>query len=212
MTEEFFREIQAHGAFLRYQVCGLEHLPGSDWDVAVRDLDGARKVAAACFGEPLVEVERQYVEQRYYSWGQVDFLPVFEWDGWEYLNSDRFWQRVSVSSDGVPRPCLAHDAFIAWMCGLLHGGVYKERYTPLIATAAEEDREEFECCLQDAFGKHWAEILLKLAEDHQPEKAVEWTKNLRSAVRVQSLRKYGVCAVGPVLGHWFKEAQLHLNQ
>ena len=77
---------------MRYKVSGLEQRPDSDWDVAVRDPEVARKVARECFGEPLLEVERQYVEQRYYSWGQLDFLPVFEWDGWEYLNQDRFWE------------------------------------------------------------------------------------------------------------------------
>ncbi len=147
-------------AFLRHRIEGLEHRESSDWDLAVRDPDAAGWAAERLLGQPLLRVERQYVIQRYFEWGQLDFLPVFEWQGFEYLAPDRFWSRVRVAADGLPRPCIAHDAFIAWMTGLLWGGIHRRRYEGLLARALAEQADEFRAGLEDAFGGRLAERML----------------------------------------------------
>jgi len=211
VTPEFIQKSGNNIAFLRHEIAGLRHEEGSDWDVAVRDCSLAEEVASECFGAPLVEVRRQYVEQRFYQWGQLDFLPIFEFDGWEYLDQERFWSRVRKHADGINRPCLVHDAFIAWFCGILHGGQFKDRYVPLIRQAISEDEEEFRDCLKWAFGPGWVDDLISMGREGRPRDACSEAKLLRRALKWQAVKREGVGALGPVVTHWYRELALHLN-
>ena len=207
----FLQKSPQNVAVLRHDRAGLSRSEGSDWDIAVRDCGQARRDAVMSFGVPLIEVTRQYVELRFYRWGEVDFLPCFEFDGWEYLEHSRFWCRVTTGDDGIPRPCLAHDAFVAWFCGILQGGAFNDRYVDFIRQAIREDEDEFAHCLFWAFGRPWVDYLLDLGKCGRPGKACRDYKALRAALKWQSLKREGLGAVGPVAAHWWKEFTLHLS-
>ena len=210
MNSVFIQRQCRNVAFLRYGEEERQLHAGNDWDLAVRDPDHFARVAEDCFGEPLIHAKRSYVEQRFYEWGGLDALPVFEWNGWAYLERDRFWKKVTIHSDGIPRPCLAHDAFIAWFCGFLHGGNYNEKYDGLIRHAALAEQEEFRVCLEWAFGKDWAEELLSLALAERAQDAVDLKRDLRKALIWQSLTREGILALSSVCQHWLMELKNHL--
>lgn len=207
---KFFQRITSSSAFLREGEEDRIASTGRDWDIAVRDLAEAQEAAMQEFGEPLLEKRNTYVEQRFYDWGGIDFLPVFEWDGWRYLDEDRFWAATLVE-DGVRRPCLAHDAFIAWFCGLLHGGNYKERYDEMIHGAMVEDEGEFMECLVWAFGNDWAEELKGMALERRPVDALGFVRELRAAVKWENFCREGLFVAGPVVAHWWQELKNHVK-
>ncbi|MGJ8696854.1 MAG: hypothetical protein ACSHYF_11075 [Verrucomicrobiaceae bacterium] len=203
--EELLEFVQAAGgevAFLRFEVAGLEQREDSDWDVAVRDGEAMRRVAGERYGKPLLEVRRQYVEQRYYEWGQLDFLPVFEWNGFCYLGQERFWGGVSTGEDGIPRPRVGHDGFVVWMTGLLWGGVYNERYDGLLKEAVEGDGEEFRECLVEVFGEALGGELYGLAEAGDFGGAVEWVGRMRWKLALGNVGRDGADAIFRVVSHW----------
>ncbi|MGC6426469.1 MAG: dTMP kinase [Akkermansiaceae bacterium] len=211
MDDQSLREFESYAAFLRADVLERREENGQDWDFFVRSLEDAREVVDGTFEEPLILAKHRYVEQRFYEFGGVDFLPVFEWNGWRYLDEERFWKMTSVSVDEVRTPCLAHDAFVAWFCGLLHGGNYKERYDELIFSAASEEREEFKECLVWAFGKDWAGELERLALEKRPKDALALVSDLRGALKWQNLCRDGLFVLGPVLAHWWQELKNHVK-
>lgn len=206
---------QGRVAVLRHRVAdppgGTGGGPASDWDLAVRDPAALARELEADFGLPDLTIRRRYVEQRFYAWNQVDFLPVFEWNGIEYLESGRFWEGVRTGADGLPRPRLAHDALIAWLTGLLGAGTYRARYDRLLARAWAEDGAEFRECLQAAFGRAWAHDLCGLLEAGTPGDAVKHTTGLRRALAWQALiRSPGECLWGQ-FSHWGIELRHHLR-
>ncbi|MDB0056462.1 hypothetical protein N9F36_05110 [Akkermansiaceae bacterium] len=208
---DFARISNTRVAFLRFNVAGLKQRESSDWDVAV---ENRRKIGLSTeklYGTPWLLVERQYVEQRYYDWGQLDFLPVFEWNGIEFLSQDRFWKHVKKGDDGFPRPCLAHDALIAWMTGLLWGGEVSLRYRPLIKAAYEEDAVELRNVLEIAFGKGWAQELWSLVEKDDLSGAEKWVSQLRQALFYNQLKLSGGAVLKSISSHWLKEIELHLK-
>ena len=196
-------------AFLRHKTPWFAHRESSDWDLAVRDAELAGKIAREVFGVPLLTVRRPYVEQRFYEWGELDFLPSFEWNGLIYLEAARFWAGVVEGGDGLPRPRLAHDALIVWMNGLLGGAVYNDRYDAFLAEAWRAEREEMLECLTWAFGKEWAAELGGLLEQGRPEKAIKWAGDLRVALAQRSFLRAPVETFEKVLRHWARELYLH---
>lgn len=202
---------QARVAVLRRRT----EIPGSgtsgDWDLAVADAGAFGSCLEAAFGVPDLKIRRQYVEQWYYPWNQVDLLPVFEWNGVVYLDPERFWAGVHVGDDGVPRPRPAHDAFIAWMTGVLWGGTFNSRYCGLLAEAWKSDRGEFRQCLEDAFGGGWAAELGSWLDAGVFEQAASNAKGLRRALVWRRLRHQpGECVAGQ-LRHWWVEWLHHLH-
>lgn len=198
-------------AFLRHRLPDIEHRESSDWDVAVRDPEEAGRTAEARFGRPLVFVPKRFVIQRYFDWGQIDLLPVFEWQGITYLDSTRFWSQVRPGPDGLPRPCLAHDAFIVWMTGLLWGARYSARYDGLITRAARQQPGELAECLTEAFGKRLGGELLGLADAGTPGLAVAMVRAMRLSLWRQALRHDGWETLNRQAGHWRTELRHHLQ-
>lgn len=184
---------------------------GSDWDIAVRDpIVSGRELEAAC-GNPDMLIRRRYVEQRFYAWNQVDFLPRFEWNGIPFLDQDRFWRKVAIDGSNLPRPCIAHDAYLAWITGVLGGGVYKDRYNQLLSDACRDDRDEFVDCLREAFGHLWAEELIGLAEAGKAAEASKYKSNLRFMLMIRRFFiEPGPTGLG-LLRHWWRELYLHFN-
>jgi thymidylate kinase len=211
-AERALAEALAGGvAFLRHRVAGLEHRESSDWDLAVKDAAAAGEVAEASFGCPLLRVERRYVTQRYFDWGQLDFLPCFEWNGIEYLDPVRFWDGVRPGDDGLPRPRVAHDAFVAWMTGLLWGGKHGRRYEDLLKRALEEDAEEFEACLREAFGAASGEALMRRVKHGRYEGLDDEAGSLRRALLGRNLGRAPMTTLRRVLRHWVCELRHHVK-
>ncbi len=198
-------------AFLRHRLPDIGHRESSDWDVAVRNPDEAGRTAEARFGRPLVFVPKQFVIQRYFEWGQIDLLPVFEWQGIIYLDSTRFWSQVGPGPDGLPRPCVAHDAFIVWMTGLLWGARYSDRYDRLISRAAREQPGELAQCLTEAFGHSLGGQLLDLAHAGTPGLAVARVRAMRFALWRQALRRAGLESLSGSVRHWRTELRHHIR-
>ena len=182
----------------------------SDWDLAVRDRTAMARDLEEAFGTPDLTIRRRYVEQRFYPWNQVDFLPVFEWNGLVYLDAERFWSKVARDGDGLPRPCLAHDAFLAWITGILSGGVYKRRYDPLLAEAWECDGVEFRECLREAFGVAWAGVLGRMLGEGRAADAAAAAPGLRKALWLRRLVADPGGSVLAQAGHWWRELKHHV--
>lgn len=190
---------------------GAEKSLSGDWDLAVRDAPLVGHLLAAKFGKPDLRISRQYVEQWFYEWNQVDLLPVFEWNGIEYLDPDRFWVGVSKDESGLPRPRLAHDAFIAWMTGVLWGGKFNERYASMIFFAWADDKEEFKFCLRSAFGRGWSLEIESWLEDGILEESAKNAQGLRLSLLWQSLRRFPGESIWRQLCHWRVELNHHWN-
>ena len=198
-------------AFLRFEVEELKQGHLSDWDIAVKNRSQALIDCETVFGIPWLRIPREYVVQHYYEWGQVDLLPTFQWNGFEYLRQDRFWERVSKSADGVPRPTLGHDAYITWMTGLLWGGRFNPRYSELIKAGATKDEEIFRESLEEAFGSKLAAQLFQLAVEGKAEDAVKVVPKMRSALRLRRVLSEPGLSLKSVFKHWICELKFHLN-
>jgi glycosyltransferase involved in cell wall biosynthesis len=198
-------------ALLRHRVAGVARDAGSDWDLAVADPRAAAEVAEDRFGPPDVRIERQYVSQRFYSWGQLDFLPVFEWNGIEYLAPERFWGGITRSGDGLPRPRLAHDAVIAWLTGLLWGARYNPRYDALIAAALRDDGDELSACLEAAFGRAWAAEMMDFARAGRAGEGAAHATSLRRALWWNALRRAPGETLWNQARHWWTELTHHVR-
>ena len=211
MIERFVKKESKSAVLLRASNTERRLRKGDDWDFFVRSINDAENIAERYFEQPLMTAKHRYVEQRFYDWGGLDFLPGFEWNGWRYLDETQFWEKTFLDQDGVRKPCLAHDAFIAWFCGLLHGGNYKERYDELIFEAASKEREEFKKCLEWSFGADWAGELLTMALEKCPKDALAVASELRSAVRWTNFCREGLFMAGPVFAHWWQELKNHVK-
>jgi thymidylate kinase len=208
---EIVEQCPSEIAYLRHCIPEVQRNNSSDWDIAVTDARTVGAVLQQLYGRPLVTVSKRYVIQRYYQWGQVDLMPRFEWCGIFYLNSDRFWTRTIIGTDGLPRPCIAHDAFIAWMTGLLWGGSYRRRYDALIAAAVEEDPGELEFCLTSAFGERLGIYLMNLAKQRCCYSSTALVANVRAALWRRSLKKNLLSTLINQMRHWKTEAIHHLH-
>jgi len=209
--EAFLKKNEGNIAFLRFEVEGLKQGHLSDWDIAVKNRSRALLDCEAVLGNSWLRVPRQYVVQHYYEWGQVDFLPTFQWNGYEYLRLDRFWEGVSESPDGIPRPALGHDAYITWMTGLLWGRRFNSRYSAFIEAGATKDEAIFKESLEDAFGPKLAARLFQLAADGKAADAVHLVSKMRSALRSRRLLSESGSTIRSVVKHWICELKFHLN-
>ncbi|BDS06751.1 hypothetical protein NT6N_17910 [Oceaniferula spumae] len=182
-----------------------------DWDIAVSDKSTFGQLLKDSYGEPDLRITRQYVEQWFYSWNQVDLLPVFEWNGLDFLDQNRFWKGVSNGRDGIPRPRLAHDALIAWMTGVLGGKTYNPKYDSLIAQALDQDKDEFESALNEAFGSGWTEFLMDWAIAGNAGEAAKHSKDLRRALFFNKFKRDAGGCLSRQISHWYIEAKHHLH-
>lgn len=198
-------------AFLRFNRHGLSHGPLSDWDIAVRNPTAMVRSCEKLLGKPWLRIPRRYVVQQFFSWGQVDFLPCFEWNGVEYLDSRDFWEGVATDDDDIPRPALGHDAFVAWMTGLLWGGTFDNRYRDFVRAGAVEDRTVFIKALTSAFGQSMGVRLFEMAAAGRAEEATRLTSQLRSLLRRRRYLSRPLKTLGSVASHWFCEMALHLK-
>ncbi|MEJ6570128.1 MAG: hypothetical protein QNL80_14795, partial [Akkermansiaceae bacterium] len=139
-------------------------LTGGDTDFL--DSRGGRfgKKIEDVFGIPLAKVERQYVHQRYYGWGQIDVLPCLEWNGFSYADEGRVLREARVAEDGFRRPRTSDDAVISWLTSLLWGGFFKEKYAEVIETGARDDGEAMKAALEWALGAEWAGRMMDWAK------------------------------------------------
>lgn len=195
---------------LRHGVIGVERSPTSDWDVHACD-PCEEDAFEQCFGAPWVRVVRRFVTQRFYQWGQVDFLHRFEFQGVPYLKLASLRKRLQHGDDGVTRPCLAHDAWIAWMSGVLWGGSFRDRFRPLLAAAWQDEPAELRRCAGEAFGRAWGEQLMAWLRAGMPEQAAAHAGQLRAAL----VRRAMIFAPGLTLAgrakHWWAEFKNHLK-
>lgn len=198
-------------AFLRFERGGLKQGPLSDWDLAVRNRDQALEICADQLGPAWLRIPRRYVIQHFYEWGQVDLLPAFEWNGIEYLNQDLFWDGVSPGDDELPRPAIAHDAFIAWMTGLLWGGRFNSKYSSFVQQGALTDEAGFRECLELAFGDQLGENLYQLAAVGKAERATDLVGKLRFALLLRRLKRAPLGTLSGVYRHWLCELKFHLR-
>lgn len=182
-----------------------------DWDLAVRDSGDFGGRLEGRWGEPDLRIRRRYVEQWFYEWNQVDLLPVFEWNGIEYLSPGRFWSGVRRDDYGVPRPRPAHDAYVAWMTGVLWGARFNPRHREILLDAWRVDRDEFRACLDAAVGEAWGAKLAGLLDAGDPSGAAGLAKGLRRALRLRSLARSPGRWVAGQLCHWWIEWQHHRN-
>ena len=196
-------------AFLRFQRAGLKQGKYSDWDVVVRDGPGAMEKCGSLFGEPLLRIPRQYVVQYFYNWGQCDLLPVLEWNGIEYLSPDVFWNEVKTGNDGIPRPTLGHDAYVAWMSGLLWGRRFDRRYKDFIAQAAKEDEACFRQCLDTAFGQSLGQDLYRVAKRGDAGVATHWVTKMRLYLAMRRFKTAPLKTIRRVWSHWHCEWKFH---
>lgn len=209
--QEFLGKGKGRTAVLRSPRGGVSLRDNQESLVAVRCSERAKIDLRGCYGPPLVEVRRQYVERFFYRWGRVELWSCFEFKGWEYLEDSRFWSLVRDGDDGVPRPCLAHDAFIVWVCGLLNGACFDDGEADLIKDSIEKEEPEILHCLQWAFGRAWAGQLLELGRKGLPADARVESKALLSALKWQSVLRQGLGCIGPVISHWLREARLYVR-
>jgi glycosyltransferase involved in cell wall biosynthesis/thymidylate kinase len=186
-------------------------VPRGDWDLAVANAADFSSQMIGRFGEPDLLIRRQYVEQLFYEWNQVDLLSTFEWNGIEYLDIQRFWDGVTKEEDGLPRPRLAHDAFIAWMTGVLWGARYNLNYTPLITKAFNDDALELKECMRHAFGRGWADQLIEWIRSGNPQAAATYAKSLRRALIWNALRRAPGESLWNQVTHWYVEFCHHLK-
>lgn len=209
--QKFVEANHGNVAFLRFKRGGLKQGKYSDWDVAVRDRGLAMEACRTLYGEAWLRIPRQYVIQHYYEWGQCDLLPVFEWNGFEYLDQALFWSKVAVGEDGIPRPALGHDAYIAWMTGLLWGRRCNRRYWEFIKLAAREDEANFCECLNATFGSSLGKKLFRIAERGDAGVATHWVGKMRFNLSLKCISRSPILTVGRVVGHWWCEWEFHRN-
>jgi len=206
---EFVAVNRGNVAFLRFKRGGLKQGKYSDWDIAVRERGTALEACRTLYGEAWLRIPRQYVVQHYYEWGQCDLLPVFEWNGFDYLDQNLFWENVEIGNDGIPRPALGHDAYIAWMTGLLWGRRFDRRYRDFIRLGAREDEENFRECLNRAFGRGLGEKLYRIARRGDAAVATHWVGQMRLSLSVRCLGRAPFATGMCIARHWWCEWRFH---
>lgn len=209
VAREFYQAIDGEAILLRRDPAFTDIQTSSDWDFVVSDPERAEAILNDQLGPPIVSIRRHYVVQHYYEWGQVDFLPTMMWRGAAYLTMDRIWSRSEKDQEGILRPCLAHDALLAWLTALFAGGRFNPRHRELVLEAYERDLDELGYCLQQAVGKKWKDVLVDLLEQGDPGMVVQYTTELRRALRWQKFRERPMALVLGVFQHWAREWKLH---
>lgn len=202
--------VDVSAALLRHEICGVNRRANSDWDLVSQNTEETGVEVDEALGTPWLTLRRQYVHQRFFSWGQVDFLPRFLWHGLPYLKMNRFWARVERGNDGVLRPCLAHDAWILWMTGMLWGGTFNPRYQVVMRDAMRTDERELRRCAVRAFGRAWGEQLMAWQRAGKEDSALCYTSNLRRALVWHNFRKNPIRSTTSWVGHWLTELKHHV--
>lgn len=162
-------------------------------------------------GKPLIKIERDYVHQRFYDWGQIDVLPALEWNGFQYADARQVIAQGVIAEDGFRRPRLGHDGVISWLTSLLWGGFYKEKYDALITKAAHEDGDCFQESLVWALGEGWGEQMMTWALAGDAGRCVKYLKEIRWALGWRDFRRSGGEIIPRVMSHWWSEAKHHFK-
>jgi len=126
------------------------------------------------------------------------------------MDLERFWGKVCKDAKGVSRPCLAHDAFLAWITSVLSGGNFNSRHKALVNEAYASDKEEFIWCMDYAFGATRSQKLQDLLEEKDPCAVVEMTKELRRSIFRKHLGESPVKTLKRSFKHWYVELKHHL--
>jgi thymidylate kinase len=206
---KFVAANEGNVAFLRFERGGLKQGKYSDWDIAVRRREDAMEGCGNLYGHAWLRIPRQYVVQHYYEWGQCDLLPVFEWNGFEYMDQNLFWDKIEDGKDGIPRPALGHDAYITWMTGLLWGRRFDRRYRDFVRLAAKEDEANFRECLNRAFGRRLGGKLFLIAERGDAAVATHWVGKMRFYLAAKRASRAPLATGVRVLSHWWCEWRFH---
>jgi thymidylate kinase len=184
---------------------------GGDVDVLVRDMPLARRSMVAALGSPWWIMSRTYVEGYFYSWGHIDLTPRIEWHGAVYIDNETIFTESLISKFGFKMPRQAHEALICWFSSLIWGGVYKERYTPTLLSAADKDPESFLKCLIYAVGKKWGNRLFSLVQDRKPGASVVWVGQLRRALWWRGFQRRPLLTTFGCLSFWCKEILMRIK-
>mgnify|MGYP000044156023 CR=1 FL=1 len=184
---------------------------GGDFDFLSLGGDDLGDQINKVFGEAIVEIRRTYVHQRFYDWGQLDVLPVLEWNGYVYADGEQVIKEARVDSDGLRRPRLGHDGLISWMTSLLWGGFFKEKYREVIERAAREDTDCFRASLEWAVGRRWAGEMFAWATSGGMAESAKHVAGIRRAVKWQNIRRSGGDSISRVADHWWTEAKHHFS-
>ncbi|MDB4570242.1 hypothetical protein N9Z95_04375 [Akkermansiaceae bacterium] len=156
-------------------------------------------------------MERQYVHQRYYGWGQIDVLPYLEWNGFSYADEGRVLREARVAEDGFRRPRTSDDAVISWLTSLLWGGFFKEKYAEVIETGARDDGEAMEAALEWALGVEWAGRMMDWAKKSLCHESASYVGEIRQALAWTAWRREPMETFSNVVSHWVREFKLHLS-
>jgi thymidylate kinase len=184
---------------------------GGDVDLLVADARAAERLLVAELGGPVCVARRSYVTSLSYDWGHLDLLPSLEWRGAKYLDTDDVCDSRTLSSLGLPRPRLAHEALASWFSSLLWGGFFKARYRNDIVDAAQQDGDELRRVLRVAAGRRWGRRLWRAAAEGRPEESAAWVASVRRAVWLQALRRAPLRTTAGALRFGIAEAKLHLR-
>ena len=161
--------------------------------------------------KPNTIVSRKYVWQHYYSWGQVDLLPVLEWNGLPYMDAERVIRNAVVDGEGVRRPCPGDDGCISWLTSLLWGGFYKIAYEEVITNAAREEGAAMKGALTWALGEEWAEKMWSWAEQGRAQESAKHVGQIRKALMISAFKRAPLETLANVARHWSRELVLHIR-
>jgi len=175
---------------------------------------GGKKLGVAIeddLGKPLLKIERSYVHQRYYEWGQIDVLPSLEWNGLIYADAEEVIAAAEVAEDGFTRPRLGHDGVISWLTSLLWGGFYKKKYDQLISRAAREDAVLMREALTWSLGRSWANEMMDWAQAGEASRSAKHVTEIRRALRWRCCCRSAGETAQNVMRHWWTEVKIHLR-
>lgn len=163
------------------------------------------------FGKPMVLIRRQYVQQRYYQWGQLDVLPVLEWNGFAYADHERVTRESIIDDAGLRRPRVGDDAVISWLTSLLWGGFFKEKYSQIIEKGAAHDGPAMGEALIWALGTTWGNRLMTWVHEGRCAESAKNVVEIRRALRLASLKREPGKTLAEVLSHWGREIVIHFK-
>lgn len=183
---------------------------GRDVDVLVVSARRSERELVRTLGVPLWFARHGHVWSYQYEWGKVDLVSSLEVRGLRYLSVADVFAHSRQAASGVRTPCLAHDAAIAWLTGLLWQGALKKRHRERILAAAENEPETLMRTLTHALGEHWGRHLWRLAACGRPEAADRAAGTLRRAVAVRALANRPLASLRGWARYWLAEARLRL--
>lgn len=189
---------------------------GSDVDLIV---PGGTKVATlvALMRElsPALVVPHKATLEMYFAiegrFLHVDFLIADrQWRGAVYLKNTEILADVQDDHGGLPVASPLHQAFCAWFSSLTRKRFFKERYIPLIASAAKAG-SALEKLVRRAFGTKLGDELLELARRDRLEDSNTLAGPCRRAIWRRAFFRRPLATIAGWIGYYGAELKLHLR-